>query len=94
MNLAWTIDLAWTIEFDPRARAEFSKLDKAVQWRIVKFLGRLQENPRQHGAALRGETLGNYWKYRVGDCRLIADIQDRKLTVLIVTIGHRSDVCR
>jgi mRNA interferase RelE/StbE len=88
------MNLAWTIEFDPRARAEFSKLDKAIQRRIVKFLGRLQENPRQHGAALRGETLGNYWKYRLGDYRLIADIQDRKLNVLIIQIGHRSNVYR
>lgn len=65
---------SWKIEFDPRARAEFSSLDKAVQRRIVKFLHRLKDNPRQHGAALQGETLGNYWKYRVGDYRLIADI--------------------
>jgi mRNA interferase RelE/StbE len=85
---------AWTVEFDPRAKAEFSKLDKAIQKRVVKFLARLQENPRQHGAALHGETLGNYWKYRIGDYRLIADIQDRKLTVLIIQIGHRSDVYR
>jgi mRNA interferase RelE/StbE len=54
----------------------------------------LKDNPRQHGAALQGEALGDYWKYRVGDYRLIADIRDGKLVVLIVTIGHRSDVYR
>lgn len=84
----------WTIDFDPRARADFAKLDKPVQQRIVKCLRRLQGNPRAHGAALQGETLGNYWKYRVGDYRVIADIQDRKLTVLVVKIGHRSEVYR
>ncbi len=83
---------AWKVEFDPRARADFSKLDKPVQQRIVKFLARLAGNPRAHGAALQGETLGTYWKYRVGDYRLIADIQDGKLTVLLIAIGHRSKV--
>ena len=84
----------WKIEFDPRARAEFTKLDKAIQRRIVKYLARLQSNPRLHGGALQGDTLGDYWKYRVGDYRLIADIRDKVLTVLIVAIGHRSDVYR
>ncbi len=86
------MNLAWKIEFDPRARAEFAKLDKAIQRRIVKFIARIQANPRQHGAALQGDTLGDYWKYRVGDYRLIADIRDNILTVLIISIGHRSDV--
>lgn len=84
----------WKIDFDPRARADFAKLDKPIQSRIVKFLQRLTQNPREHGAALQGEALGNYWKYRVGDYRLIADIQDGKLTVLVVKVGHRSNVYR
>lgn len=84
----------WKIEFDPRARADFAKLDKPIQQRIMKFLRRLLGDPRAHGAALQGETLGNYWKYRVGDYRVIADIRDRKLTVLVVKIGHRSEVYR
>ena len=81
----------WRIEFDARARADFAKLDRAVQQRIVKFLRRVAANPRGHGAALQGEALGNYWKYRVGDYRLIADIRDGTLTVLIVKISHRSE---
>jgi len=85
---------AWKIDFDPRARADFAKLDKPAQQRIVKFLRRVQRHPREHGAALQGETLGNYWKYRIGDYRLIADIQDRKLTVLVIKIGHRSEIYR
>ena len=88
------MSLTWKIEFDPRARADFAKLDKSIQQRIVKFLRRLHNNPREYGAALQGETLGNYWKYRVGDYRVIADIQDRKVTVLVVKIGHRSEVYR
>lgn len=84
----------WKIEFDPRARIDFAKLDKSIQQRIVKFLRRIQTDPRQHGAALQGDTLGSYWKYRVGDYRLIADIRDHKLIVMIVSIGHRSAVYR
>ena len=76
---------AWKIEFDPRAGAEFAKLDKAIQRRIVK----LQDNPRRHGVVLQGETLRDYWKYCIGDYRLIADILDNALTALLVAVGHR-----
>jgi mRNA interferase RelE/StbE len=84
----------WRIDFDPRAKADFARLDKPIQQRITKFLLRLQTDPRQHGAALRGETLGNYWKYRIGDYRLIADIRDKELMVLVIKLGHRSDIYR
>lgn len=85
---------AWTIEFDPRARNDFAKLEQGIRRRIVKFLQRLEQNPRRYGAALQGGTLGNYWKYRVGDYRLIADIRDSQLKVLLIKIGHRSEVYR
>ncbi|CAK0770805.1 mRNA interferase RelE/StbE [Gammaproteobacteria bacterium] len=84
----------WKIEFDPRARAEFASLDRTIQKHIVKFIEQLKHDPRRHGASLRGETLGDYWKYRVGDYRLVADIRDKNFVVLIIAIGHRSDVYR
>lgn len=84
----------WKIEFDPRARAEFASLDRTIQKRIVKFIKRLGDNPRRHGAPLQGGGLGDYWKYRVGDYRLVADIRDGIFIVLIIAIGHRSDVYR
>ena len=52
------------------------------------------ENPRSIGQALAGSKLGDYWKYRVRDYRIIADIQDGKLIVLVVRVGNRREVYR
>jgi mRNA interferase RelE/StbE len=52
------------------------------------------ENPRSIGEALKGSELGDYWKYRVGDYRIIADIQDKKLIVQIVRLGNRREIYR
>jgi mRNA interferase RelE/StbE len=87
----------WSIEFERDAEKDLRKLDKPVQKRIVKFLRErvaVLENPRSIGAALTGSTLGDYWKYRVGDYRIIVDIQDRRLCVLVVAVGNRREVYR
>lgn len=87
--------MAWSIEFDPKARKELEDLPMDVAQRILVFLFerlRIQENPRQLGAPLHGKRYGNLWKYRVGDYRLICDIQDRRVTVTVVRIGHRGKV--
>jgi len=89
--------LAWDIEFDPDAVKDLKKLDKQVQVRILGFLrSRLgaMENPRELGEALAGSQLGNYWKYRVGDWRLICDIQDRRIVVRVLRVGNRREVYR
>ena len=89
--------MAWTIEFGATALRQLEKLDRSVQRRIWKFLnGRLLqlENPRSIGAALQGERLGGFWKYRVGDYRLIARIEDDRLLVLVLKVGHRGDIYR
>ncbi|MFN7025286.1 MAG: type II toxin-antitoxin system RelE family toxin [Pseudorhizobium sp.] len=52
------------------------------------------ENPRELGTALKGDALGLYWRYRVGDYRIICDIQDQRLVVLVIDVGHRREVCR
>jgi mRNA interferase RelE/StbE len=52
------------------------------------------ENPRSIGQALAGSKLGDYWKYRVGDYRVIADIQDGKLIVMVVRVGNRREAYR
>ncbi|EGP58991.1 hypothetical protein Agau_C102033 [Agrobacterium tumefaciens F2] len=52
------------------------------------------DDPRQTGSALQGSELGNFWRYRVGDYRIICDIQDHKLVVLVVEIGHRREIYR
>jgi mRNA interferase RelE/StbE len=89
--------MAWTVELDPAAERELDKLDPQIARRILKFLhGRvtLLDDPRSIGEALKGSKLGDLWKYRVGDYRLIADIQDGKLRILIVRIGNRREVYR
>lgn len=87
--------MAWRIEFDPAARKELDKLDHEVARRIVRFLAeRLAplDDPRGIGEALKGAKLGELWKYRVGDYRIIADIQDAAICILIVRVGNRRDV--
>ena len=87
--------MAWRIEFDPAARKELDKLDREVARRIVRFLAeRLAplDDPRGIGEALKGAKLGELWKYRVGDYRIIADIQDAAICILIVRVGNRREV--
>ena len=90
--------MAWTIEFGESARQELAKLDKSTARRITTFLReRLAslDDPRTLGQALQGKHLGSLWRYRVGGYRLIYRIQDDRLVVvLVVTIGHRREVCR
>ncbi len=86
--------MAWQIEFDPTARRELEKLDKPVSERILKFLyqrvGAL-DDPRKIGERLQG-TLRQFWKYRVGDYRLICSIKDERVVVIVVRVGHRREI--
>jgi mRNA interferase RelE/StbE len=89
--------LIWRIEFQRNAVKQLGKLTKSDANRIVSFLTdrvAQDDNPRRAGAALQGSELGNFWHYRVGDYRIICDIQDHKLVVLVVEIGHRREIYR
>lgn len=89
--------MAWTVEFDPKAEKELSKLDPQAARRILVFLhGRVSQldDPRSIGEALTGPKLGAFWKYRVGDYRVIASIEDGALRILVVKIGNRREVYR
>ena len=89
--------MAWQIEFDPDALKELKKLDRTVQVRLVAFLrDRLAplQDPRSIGEALSGARLGHYWKYRVGEWRLVCDIQDQRIVVRVLRIGNRREVYR
>ena len=89
--------MIWSIEFEKATESELKKLDRQIARRIVKFLRErvaVLENPRSIGEALRGSELGDYWKYRVGDYRIIADIQDKKLIVQVVRLGNRREIYR
>lgn len=89
--------MAWAIEFHPGADKEFAKLGPVATKRILRFLHdriALLEDPRSVGHALKGSELGEFWKYRVGDYRVIARIEDRIVTIFIVRIGDRKSVYR
>ena len=83
----------YEIEFDPRAAKNFSKLDKATQRAIQKYLNKeqLRRNPRSFGKPLRYSLFG-LWRYRVDDYRLIVDIQDDVLIILVLDVDHRKSV--
>jgi mRNA interferase RelE/StbE len=89
--------MAWRVRFDRTAERELDALDPLIARRILLFLNErlaTSENPRRLGEALKGAKLGELWKYRVGDFRIIASIEDRTVTILVVRIGNRKDVYR
>jgi len=86
----------WTVEIAPPARRALRKLDRKAAARIVAWLETLtreRDNPRSTGKALAGELEG-FWRYRVGPYRLICRIEDERLVVLVLKIGHRREVYR
>ncbi|MGH7173892.1 MAG: type II toxin-antitoxin system RelE family toxin [Gemmataceae bacterium] len=89
--------MAWRVEFDPRAEKELTRLGQQPAQRILKFLAeRLAQadDPRSLGAALRGARLGDFWKYRIGDYRLITSIEDQNQRIVVLRVGHRREVYR
>nr|WP_168940461.1 type II toxin-antitoxin system RelE/ParE family toxin [Corynebacterium striatum] len=85
--------MAWEISFSPRAVKSFKKLDTAEQRRVSKFLREVGalEDPRLRGKALTANKSG-LWRWRVGDYRIIADIVDARVVVVVVDVGHRSKI--
>lgn len=89
--------MAWQVDLSDLARKNLSQLDPPVARRILAFLhSRIAtlDDPRSLGEALRGVRLGELWKYRVGDYRIIAQIQDSAMHILVVRIGNRREVYR
>ena len=89
--------MAWAVEFAPAAAKDLRRLDRTTAQRLLKFLDeriRHGGDPRAIGEALRGERLGAYWKYRIGDYRLVCRIEDARFIVTVVRVGHRGDVYR
>lgn len=87
---------AWTIEVSVAAERQLSKLDRAVAKRITRFLLERvggADDPRSIGKPLKGD-LQAYWNYRIGDYRLICEIQDHRVVVLVIDIGHRREIYR
>lgn len=88
--------MAWTIDYTQTALNQLRKLDKQSARRILDFLDKRvaqRDDPRSTGKALTG-PLGGLWRYRVGDFRVICEIQDGELRVLVVELGNRREVYR
>ena len=88
--------MAWTVEYTETARRELGRLDRQTARRILDYMDHevaALGDPRQRGQALTG-PLGGLWRYRVGKSRVICDIQDRVLRVLVVRVSRRDQVYR
>jgi len=85
--------LAWIVNFKESAKKELSKLDKPIAKKLVIFLQHLSDcdDPRQKGKQLKGK-LKDFWRYRVGDYRIITKITDHEITILVLKVAHRKDV--
>jgi mRNA interferase RelE/StbE len=86
----------WIVEFHPDAARELKKLDRVQAARIVRTLETriaALDDPRTVGAPLKGEQKG-YWRWRIGDYRIIARIEGQRITILVVRIAHRREVYR
>ena len=84
----------YNVELTERFKKEFRKLDKYTQKMLRAWIDKNLvdcENPRQHGKGL-GANLSGQWRYRIGDYRLICQIDDGKLIILALTVGHRRDI--
>lgn len=89
--------MAWTIDFDKKAIKALKKLPETDSRRIRDFLhSRVKplDIPRQLGTGLEGDRPGHLWRYRVGEFRLLCELHDDRLVVLVVKVGHRRDVYR
>jgi mRNA interferase RelE/StbE len=89
--------MAWRIEFADSAAKQLRKLDPQIARRILTFLrDRIAplDDPRSLGEALRGKLLGDFWKYRAGDWRIIADLDDGVMLITVIRLGNRRVVYR
>ena len=86
--------MAWTIEYDPRALKDLKKLDRKVQREILDYMDErvaTAQVSRDFGKPLRASKFG-LWRYRVQDFRIICELQESRLVVLVVAVGHRSTI--
>ncbi len=86
--------MTWEVKFDNRARKELRKLDQQSQKRILTWIREnlaTSESPRRFGKSLKG-TMKGLWRYRIGDYRIISQIKDDEVLILVVRIGHQKDI--
>ena len=86
--------MSYNVQYSKQAIKELKKLDRFTRQMIYSWIDKNLsdcEDPRQHGKALTANRKGQ-WRYRIGDYRLICDIQDDKLVILALTVGHRREI--
>ena len=86
--------MAYIVEFAPAARRQLRKLDRPVQKRVLRRVEKLENQPRPKTAETLKGTTGIVYRVREGDYRIIYTFEDDRLIVLVVRIGHRSEVYR
>ena len=89
--------MVWRIDISATAEKQLGKLDRPVAQHILTFLRErvaVLDDPRAIGEALRGGALGEFWKYRVGDWRVICEIQDKQIVITVLSLGNRREVYR
>ena len=92
--------MVWRIDFSETAEKQLSKLDRQIAQRISLFLRErvaVLDNPRSIGDALKGSELGEFWKYQVGDWRVISEIseiRDKQILISGLSLGNRREVYR
>jgi len=85
------MDSRYTVSFEKKAIKQLSKIDKSQQAMILSYIEKNLEGttePRKFGGPLKG-NLKSYWKYRIGDYRIIAEINDLELKIFVIDVGHR-----
>ena len=87
---------SWSVEFDPRAIKDLRRLGHVERGRVLRYMTETvaaRDDPRSVGKALVGDMPG-VWRYRVGDLRILAQIEDDRLVVLVVEVGNRREIYR
>ena len=88
--------MPWTVEYTDTARTQLRKLDRQTARRVIDYMDErvaVLEDPRRRGQALTG-SLGGLWRYRIGRCRVVCDLQDQVLRILVLRVASRDQVYR
>ena len=89
--------MVWIIKYTESSSKQLKKLDKQTALRVLDYMDErvaMLSDPRSLGKNLKGPKMGEYWRYRVGDIRVICNILDGQMTVLVIEIGNRREVYR
>ena len=89
--------MAWIIKYTESSTKQLKKLDKQTALRVLDYMDErvaVLDDPRSLGKNLKGPKIGEYWRYRVGDIRVICNIVDKQMMVLVIEIGNRREVYR